>query len=219
MTDPEENEKALPFLEDWANILGQEDFWVTYSGWRIPLDAMSPAHCADTVAFIKRSLSRLAERDLMVMSLDPGPTGDVACDAFDSAMGELEHIIHNAPEWAEGTPLVRALNRRAQGDRGAKVDPVGDVYHRVPKTVQAIRYDGTNLAAVIAFVDDRNILVEERRVAGPGPCRGMQRAVVVSSIHNFATVPVGSWLLVEQGRYSSVPDEIFENDYRKGSTW
>lgn len=202
MIDSEENENALPFSEDWANILEQEEFWVTASGRRTPLDAMDPTHCANTVAFIKRSLSRLAERDLLAMTLSPGPSGDVACGAFDGAMDELEHIVENAQAWAEGTPLVKALNRRAQGD----------TYYRASKSVRAIQYDGKNIDAIVAFVGDESIPVGQRI---PSPGRYSHQIVVVGSAHTSTKVLAGNWLLLEDGHYRSIPNNVFKSKYRK----
>ncbi len=114
---PHMDGETLSFSEDWWQILHQDVFWVDTNGNRLLLNEMQESRCINVRNWIFRNLSRIAERDSWQMAMGPGPSGDVANDAFNSELERLEHIIENAPAWAAGTPLVKALERRSQGLR------------------------------------------------------------------------------------------------------
>lgn len=218
---PGMEEETLSFSEDWRQIIHQGVFWIDAGGNRLLLDEMETSHCANVRKWIFLNLSRIAERALMLMALGPGPSGDVASDAFEAEMAELEHIVQNAPAWAAETPLVKALERRSQGLRAQEeentVTAGGRTYSRKPKDVLAIRYDGTNLSEIKDFVNNPHLRVEEQMISGPRPLRGMQKVVSVWSVNFAVMVPVGDWLLADEdeGAFFSLTDAQFTADYKE----
>lgn len=216
-----EEEETLSFSEDWRQIIHQDVFWIDAGGNRLLLDEMETSHCANVRKWIFLNLSRIAERALMLMALGPGPSGDVASDAFEAEMVELEHIVQNAPAWAAETPLVKALERRSQGRRAQEeentVTAGRRTYSRKPKDVLAVHYDGTNLAEIQKFVNSPHLRVEEEMISGPRPLRGVQKVVSVWGVNSATVVPVGSWLLTDENgeTFSSLTDEQFTADYKE----
>lgn len=203
------------FSEDWRQILHQDEFWIDASGTRLRLTEMDPSHCANTIKWIIRTLPRLAEQDTFQMLSGPGPSGDMANDAFDGELSQLEHIAGNAASWARETPLVKALQRRVQGSAAWDLAQGGaDAYEwsRVPQTVRAVRFSGTNHQEIIDLIGPM-CRVEDTHVSGPGPCRGMQKAIHVWSVHSSTAVPVGSWLIIGRKGFSSMPDHEFTEEY------
>jgi hypothetical protein len=85
------------------NNLHQAEVWVTADGRTVALVDMDVSHRA-----IRWSES-------LAMATDPQPSGDAACDAFDSAFDEL--LRADPLEWIESTALVRELARLVADDQ------------------------------------------------------------------------------------------------------
>lgn len=221
------SEELRPFGENWADMLDQDEFWVDYTRRKVRIDQMLPTHAENALRFIIRKLPGLVTADLFAMARGPQPSGDVACDAFDSEMSRMEDAAANPEEFVRRSPLGIALERRSQGlwarserpeqpEEGTR--PGGRSYSRRPQQVTAIRYDGSNYAQIVDFVNDRNYFVEETMISGPGPLRGMQKAVVVRNIRMSVGVPVGHWLVVDDvsDEMVSLSDGQFTKDYQEG---
>lgn len=52
----------------------------------------------------------------------------------------------------------------------------------------------------------------------PGPRRGSYQIAVVRSAHKSTKVLAGNWLLLEDGNYRSIPNNVFKREYRKEGT-
>jgi hypothetical protein len=207
----------------WYELLHQDEIWIDRDGAEIRLDDMSPRYCGNVLSLVVRAAPSYLERLWFSMASSPGPSGDMASDAFDSEMDRLLDAQKDPARWAESTELVQALRRRMQGLPAAVQeedmsveDAVDDGYtfDRNPLTVRAVRFTGGNLSEVAA-VAGRMHRVEETMISGPGPCRGMQKAVNVWSVNDSAAVPVGSWLVIDGEKLSSVPDHEFTGDYTR----
>lgn len=205
------------FSADWMRILDQDEFWVTASGSRTRVEDMEVSHCANAYAFVLRRLPLLAAKEVEQMLSGPGPSGDMACDAFDGELARLEHIAFDPASFVAQSPLMQALERRSRGFKSPDPDrerAVAYEWVRVPQNVQAVRFTGDNHQEIIDLVGPL-YRVEDTHVSGPGPCRGMQKAVQVWSVNSSADVPVGSWLVIDGEKLSSMTDAEFTGEYAR----
>lgn len=202
--------------QDWSALMQQDEIWIDKAGNKLLLDEMEPRYCGNVYSLMLRSLPGLARADSWSMMASPGPSGDMACDAFESEIDRLEHIAANPNEYAAESPLMKALLRRIEGLPAHKEELMDDIFDRRPQTVRAIQYTGTNYGEVVDWVNDRSYFIEETMISGPGPCRGMQKAIQIHNVRNAAAVPVKGWLLFEGDDFWALPDHEFRKEYRPG---
>lgn len=203
--------------QDWSPLMQQDEIWIDKAGNKLSLDEMEPRYCGNVYNLMLRSLPGLARADSWSMMASPGPSGDMACDAFDSEIARLEHIAAHPNEYAADAPLMKALLRRIEGLPARPEEPVAqpDTFDRRPQTVRAIQYTGDNLTEVEMWIDNRGFRVEEKMVSGPGPLRGMIKILSVWSVNTSAAVPVDGWLLSEDGEeFWGLEDRAFRKDYQ-----
>lgn len=207
--------------EHWSDHLYEGDVWVGADGVGVPVEDMTGRHAANAYHFALRQASEVLTRIQWSMAMGPQPSGDVASDGFDNALEELYGYTEDPEAWIVRTPLLVALAR--QGGLPAVVDDDEDTeeissapepvfYDRRPQRVAAVRFDSTNTDALSDLVGPF-VEVTGTLVSGPGPCRGMQQAVRLKGMSQEATVPVGSWLLVEEDQFWCLSDSQFRKEY------
>lgn len=206
--------------ENWSDLLYQGEVWVSTDG-PIRVEDMTAAHASRAYHWVLRQAQHVLLREQMSMTFGPQPSGDMACDAFNSALEELYDHTDNPEAWLSGTPLLRALGVRGglvqpdpdeENELEGVPDPEPVFYDRRPHRVAAVRFDGTNLDALSALVGPF-VVVTEKLVSGPGPCRGMQQAAHLKTMQREATVPVNCWLLTEEDQFWCLSDTQFRKEY------
>jgi hypothetical protein len=108
--------------EYWSNLLHQDESWIDREQVTHSLDDMEPRHCANVHAFLLRQAETYLLNSMWSMSMGTGPSGDVACDAFDSEFSRLEAASEKPQEWMSQQPLLVALARRAEGKPARPVE-------------------------------------------------------------------------------------------------
>lgn len=103
-------------------LLAQDVYWEAEKR-PVLIDQMTPAHVHNLLAWLERRASKLHEgyifRVLISASGDYGPRGDMACDAFDHG---IEQLDRTAPEtWLNEQPLVKKLRELQRAYREAEV--------------------------------------------------------------------------------------------------
>jgi hypothetical protein len=83
----------------------------------IALPDMLPSHRRNLYAFLHRRADLLKFKHELAMVSGPGPSGDMACDAFDHEMTALFDIPPRV--WLDGQPLMRRLRELITADRRA----------------------------------------------------------------------------------------------------
>ena len=102
-------------------LLNQGEFWWDRSGARHRVREMQPTHRYNCLAMLERGAARTGERyswGFLASGMGPlGPSGDAACDAFDSACDGLDRQIRRDPvAWIRTTTLWQALNAGLPGN-------------------------------------------------------------------------------------------------------
>jgi hypothetical protein len=104
-------------------LLDQDKIWLTKEGKFLLIDNMAPAHIHNLLAWFERrafKLKQVYELAMVISGSGPlGPSGDMACDAFDSECEEL----WNTPElvWLNEFPLIQKLRELQRAYRAAEV--------------------------------------------------------------------------------------------------
>lgn len=209
--------------QDWNRLMAQDEIWIDKAGNKLFLNEMEPRYCGNVYSLMLRSLPGLARADSWSMMASPGPSGDMACDAFQSEIDRLEHIAANPNEYAAESPLMKALLRRIEGlpareeerqeDTDMDHDVSGTFDHR-PQTVIALNFEFADSSTLARFQKSLGPFVEVTMNRVPGPGRGIQTVLQVRSINLTVEVPVGDWLLVEGDRFWRLGDEEFRRDYQ-----
>jgi hypothetical protein len=91
-------------------LLHQDEWWQPKVGPMLRIVEMDQMWRHNTAAFLLRRAPRLAAREWALMVADAsgplGPSGDMACDAFEA---ELDRLNDDPEGWLRETPLYRAL--------------------------------------------------------------------------------------------------------------
>lgn len=98
------------------DYLNQDEVWRPNGASKdLRLADMTPRHRGNLLAWLRRKAFNLKEVYTFRLIAGPQPSGDMACDAFDSMVDELEQTT---PEvWIEDWPLVKKLVELAERDR------------------------------------------------------------------------------------------------------
>lgn len=86
-------------------------------------------------------------------------------------------------------------------------------FRKVPVEIEAVHYDGTNRAEVVAFMGgDRQAKAEETKLPGPG--RGMHDGLIIHTLEGDMTASVGDWIICGvQGEFYPCKPDIFAATY------
>lgn len=102
-----------------SRLLDQVEYWQPKDPidgkTRILLTDMAASHRRHLLAWLRRRAEHLKIQCELRMLAGPGPSGDMACDAFDRECEELWEIP--ARVWIEQQPLVGRLARLVAEDR------------------------------------------------------------------------------------------------------
>ncbi len=76
----------------------------------VPIVEMSKEWRYNAARFMEQRARTIGDGALWNMLLGPQPSGDMACDAFEDELDELEQRLHSDPVgWIRSTPLYQAL--------------------------------------------------------------------------------------------------------------
>lgn len=100
---------------NWTDLLGQNEIWCNADGQILRLDEMEPDYCARVRAFCLRQAEAAHATLMYEMTLGPGPSGEVAQDAFEAEFDTLEQAGERPQEWLAQQDLLIALKRRSEG--------------------------------------------------------------------------------------------------------
>jgi hypothetical protein len=89
-------------------LLSQDRVWIE-DGKLIPLKELQPQHRRNLIAYLERNAEKLKWSFELAMLSGLQPSGDMACDAFDSEMEKLERT--SGIDWLNGLPLMIELRR------------------------------------------------------------------------------------------------------------
>ncbi|MER6605871.1 hypothetical protein ABT282_08120 [Streptomyces sp. NPDC000927] len=103
-------------VPDLVELLDQDEIWVNANGERLRLDDMEPRYCGNVRALLMRNAGSYLDHLMWSMTRGPGPSGDMACDAFDRAFDELLEASNDPETWMREQPLLVALARRIRGE-------------------------------------------------------------------------------------------------------
>jgi hypothetical protein len=98
-------------------LLAQDEIWHPKNANPIRLQAMAPSHRRNLLAWLRRRAPRLKESTAWSYLTGPGPSGDMACDAFDRELDELD--AQDPQAWLAEQPLVIRLANLIAADRAA----------------------------------------------------------------------------------------------------
>lgn len=98
----------------FQSLLSQDEVWIDRAGITHRLQEMDPGHCASVIAYLERRAAPMLRRRLVSYLSGPQPTGEMAGDAFDREIEEMDRLILDgrATDWLWGYPLLPALARR-----------------------------------------------------------------------------------------------------------
>jgi len=96
----------------WVELLGQDEYWVDGLGRIRRIADMDRAYCENVREFLIRQAGGFAQWQLRRVLSGPQPSGDMACDAFDSMTEELVEATRNPQAWILRKPLLHALQAR-----------------------------------------------------------------------------------------------------------
>lgn len=112
-SDPQYAHKRVALRTTLVERLNQSEFWYTADGRAIRPADMEPQHRQNTIAWLERHAQSLHFQYTWSLIHGPQPSGEMACDAFDSMLDELEE--QDPLEWLNEQPLMQAL-RQAEAD-------------------------------------------------------------------------------------------------------
>lgn len=86
-------------------------------------------------------------------------------------------------------------------------------YRAKPRSIQAVRYDGTNSEEIVEFMGGpRQARVEKKKLPGPG--RGVHDGIVITTLAGSLTASDGDWLIRDAaGGYQPCKPDAFEATY------
>jgi hypothetical protein len=90
-------------------LLEQDVWWITKDKRAVRIEEMSESHVNNLYAFLLRRADMLKQRYEFNLIRGPQPSGDAACDAFDTGMSEL--FEQSASEWLLEQPLMKKLGQ------------------------------------------------------------------------------------------------------------
>ena len=97
--------------------LFQNRFWITKEGQVLEIRDMTDTHRLNLMRMLERNARRYADAVTLSMALGPQPSGDMACDAFES---ELFAIDRDPLGFIRSTPLYEELACRMPTVDGGK---------------------------------------------------------------------------------------------------
>jgi len=96
--------------------LMQDQMWTTREGVTLRLEDMTPDHRRNTLCWLRRHAAGLKfHYELSIIMSPMQPSGDMACDAFDAGLRELEE--EPDAQWLNTTPLVLRLTGLVAADQ------------------------------------------------------------------------------------------------------
>lgn len=149
-----------------VELLGQGEIWVDSQGVTHKIDEMEPRYLQHVRAFLLRNGRALAEQAYARVAFGPQPSGDMACDAVDAILRELEEATLNPEPWLERSALIQALDARLNpapetGAEKTYVDQVRDrLVEEFPKLATSKRRDLLDLYALLVMTSGEWTTVE-----------------------------------------------------------
>lgn len=104
----------------WVELLEQDEYWIDGLGRIRRLVDMDRSYCGNVREFLLKQAGGFAQWRLQRMLSGPQPSGDMACDAFDSMTEELMWATRNSQTWMLRKPLLHALQARIDDKPGKK---------------------------------------------------------------------------------------------------
>lgn len=92
-------------------LLEQDVWWKPKDGDPVRVEEIDDRWRGNLIRFLERRAERLKFKYELSLITGPQPSGDMACDAFDSACSAL--FDQSALEWLRDQPLYRRLNAAA----------------------------------------------------------------------------------------------------------
>lgn len=92
------------------DLLHQSEIWIDADGNTHQISDMEIRHARNVIRMLERNAERLHLQQGFSFLSGPEPSGDMACDAFDSMMDEFGNM--DALIWLRSTDLVQALYQR-----------------------------------------------------------------------------------------------------------
>lgn len=92
------------------DLLHQSEIWIDADGNTHQIPDMEIRHARNVIRLLERKAAQIHDAESWDYVSGPGPSGDVACDAFEA---EMERFMSADPlEWVRSTDLVQALYQR-----------------------------------------------------------------------------------------------------------
>lgn len=145
-------------------LLGQGRIWVDADGAEREIATMDLRHVQNVRNYLMRNGSELAEQAYARVAFGPQPSGDMACDAVDSMLSELEDAAQNPEPWLARSPLFQALDARLAPPH-VEVTYVDQVRNRLAEELPGLaesRHQGLlDLYTVLILAVGENVTSEQ----------------------------------------------------------
>jgi hypothetical protein len=96
-------------------LLDQGTWWMPNEGPPIKIEDMDPSYRINLTRWLFRRAELLKNREVLSLLTGPQPSGDMACDAFDGMVSQIEES--NAKVWLRETELMRKLLSTQKSDK------------------------------------------------------------------------------------------------------
>jgi hypothetical protein len=90
-------------------LLDQNKVWVSADGRVTPLEEMNVRHRRNLILWLVKNAHSIKFRYELYLTSGPGPSGEMACDAYEQGMQALMDIPDDI--WINETKLMRRLRK------------------------------------------------------------------------------------------------------------